>query len=559
MTDFVSAMDVSANYTFTENGQLSFTTKGVNSNILALYFKLVRGADEDYILELVRKINSDPSLLEDIMVLTFQTRDIRGGKGERQLFYILFLYLYATNTREFMKSFLALIPEYGSFKDLNILWEMASTKTSPLPYSRTNCDNLKSDIIELYTFHLRKDILTTADTTLSLAGKWAPRESGHFRDMARALANNYLKDQQCSQKKVYTIYRKMVSGLNKRLNTTEINMAGKTWQDISPEKVPSKCLLINRDAFQNKIHSGTKEGEQRSREEDRIVCAEKFKKHLESGKEVHGGVLHPNDIIKRYTNDSVDLVLEAQWTDIVAEYKKIFSEKLQNGETIRNTIPIIDVSGSMTGYYAGSCAPIDAAVGLGILLSELTNGPFKNRAITFSESPEWINFYDSDTLVQKIKRTKIASWGMNTNLYKTFEMILNIAVITDIQEKEICNMDLIILSDMQFDSSQKHLGHWQTTLENIKQMYSESGYNSIPHIVFWNLQGGTMDFPEQANTPNVTMVSGFSPSAAQTLLTEGVDTVKKEKKTPEDTLREILDDERYLPVRRAFRPSFYTE
>ena len=493
------------------------------------------------------------------MVLTFQTRDIRGGKGERQLFYILFLYLYATNTREFMKSFLALIPEYGSFKDLNILWEMASTKTSPLPYSRTNCDNLKSDIIELYTFHLRKDILTTADTTLSLAGKWAPRESGHFRDMARALANNYLKDQQCSQKKVYTIYRKMVSGLNKRLNTTEINMAGKTWQDISPEKVPSKCLLINRDAFQNKIHSGTKEGEQRSREEDRIVCAEKFKKHLESGKEVHGGIIHPNDIIKRYTNDSVDLVLEAQWTDIVAEYKKIFNEKLQNGETIRNTIPIIDVSGSMTGCFTGNCAPIDAAVGLGILLSELTNGPFKNRAITFSESPEWINFYDSDTLVQKIKRTKIASWGMNTNLYKTFEMILNIAVMTDIQEKEICNMDLIILSDMQFDSSQKHLGHWRTTLENIKQMYSESGYNSIPHIVFWNLQGGTMDFPEQANTPNITMVSGFSPSAAKTLLTEGIDTVKKEKKTPEDTLREILDDERYLPVRIAFRPSFYTE
>ena len=94
MTDFVSAMDVSANYTFTENGQLSFTTKGVNSNILALYFKLVRGASEEQIMNLVYKVKAHPTFLEDLIVLTFQTRDVRGGKGERQLFYILFLYLY---------------------------------------------------------------------------------------------------------------------------------------------------------------------------------------------------------------------------------------------------------------------------------------------------------------------------------------------------------------------------------------------------------------------------------------------------------------------------------
>ena len=83
-----------------------------------------------------------------------------------------------------------------------------------------------------------------------------------------------------------------------------------------------------------------------------------------------------------------------------------------------------------------------------------------------------------------------------------------------------------------------------------KQLYFEI---ILKNIIFWNLHGRTIDFPEKANTPNVTMVSWFSPSAANTFMTEGIDTIKKEKKTPEDTLRQILDDPRYDPVREAFR------
>jgi len=547
MSTFLNAMDTSAqNYTFTEKGQLSFTSKGINSDLLALYFKLVRGASEEQIIDLASKVSDNRPYLEDLIVLTFQTRDVRGGKGERQLFYILFLYLYSELSKEkynqqLVKRLIYLIPIYGSFKDLNVMWELAVSS------------KLKQDIIDLYTLHLRKDEIQFDNSKLSLAAKWAPRESGHYRDMARALANNYLKEHTCSQKKIYSVYRKMISGINKRLNTTEIHMAGKTWQDIEPAQVPSRCLMINRDAFQNKINHGDQVGEQRSHEEDRIVCAEKFKKHLDSGGSVHGAVIHPNDIVKRYTGE-FDAVLEAQWKDIVSEYETLFKEKISNGETVRNTIPIIDVSGSMT---CGSVSPIDAAVGLGILLAGLSTGPYNNRAITFSEKPEWIRLKGCNSLHDKISVTKNASWGMSTNLYGVFKLILKVAIKKKVSESELTNMDLIILSDMQFDSSQTRRSHssspWNTTLQNIKSMYNDAGYNSIPHIIFWNLHGGTMDFPEQANTPNVTMVSGFSPSAAKTLLTEGVDTVKKEKKTPEDTLRLILDDTRYDPVREAFR------
>jgi len=560
MSDFMNAMDISANkYTFTEKGQVSFTQNGVGDDMLAFYFKLVRGATKDYVEEQMNLLSADPAKLENLMVLMFQTRDIRGGKGERELFYNMFLYLYKTTSRDLMLPIISLIPIYGSFKDLNVLWEKADTFEQRAYKSGSI---LKQDIIKLYTLHLKSDETLLGESysedpsfKFSLAAKWAPRESGHFCEMARELAREYFKSEIGTSKKIYTNYRKLVSKLNKKLDTTEIHMAGNTWKDIKPSKVSSRCLMINRDAFQNKIHAGANLGEQRSLMEDRVTCAQNFKDHLESGGKVHGAANYPSEIVKRYNGGKGDVkdfdpILEAQWQDIRSEYEQTFIDKLATGKSCRNTIPIIDVSGSMT---CGNPSPIDAAVGLGILLTELSSGPFRNRAITFSKTPEWIDLTNANSLLQKINITTNAGWGMTTNLYSVFSLILKVAIEHRLSDTELGNMDLIILSDMQFDASQKNSDAWNTTLKNIKKMYKTLGYETIPHIIFWNLCGTTMDFPEKADTPNVTMVSGFSPSAAKTLLVEGADAVKKEKKTPLDTLHEILTDERYDTIRNVYR------
>ena len=73
---------------------------------------------------------------------------------------------------------------------------------------------------------------------------------------------------------------------------------------------------------------------------------------------------------------------------------------------------------------------------------------------------------------------------------------------------------LLVLSDMQFDESQRHSG--QTHFSWMEEEYEEAGYK-LPKIVFWNLDAhiGT---PARCSDENVAMVSGFSPSIMTAIL-----------------------------------------
>ena len=63
--------------------------------------------------------------LVDLVVLTMQTRDCRGGKGERDLFQRLFWELLAFWPDVALK-LIPLLPEYGSYRDLPALWHAVS-------------------------------------------------------------------------------------------------------------------------------------------------------------------------------------------------------------------------------------------------------------------------------------------------------------------------------------------------------------------------------------------------------------------------------------------------
>jgi hypothetical protein len=215
---------------------------------------------------------------------------------------------------------------------------------------------------------------------------------------------------------------------------------------------------------------------------------------------------------------------------------------------------------------------MEVAIALGILISEINDPAFRNRMITFSEDPSWVSFEGCNTLEAKVHVAQHAPWGGSTDIEKALALIEEVVRRGNLREADI--PDLIIFSDMQFDEAVGE-GDSQTQLERIRGRFHDLGVSltgspfRAPRVIFWNLRGDTEGFPATAADENVQMLSGFSPSLFKAVLEGGaleeevevVDaetgekTVTRKRVNPYETLRRVLDDERYFPIREALHES----
>ena len=111
-----------------------YTEAGVGDMRVALFQQLVRGCTAKYIKEQVERafiVTPDNDVLRDYAVMAFQARDIRGGKGERDVFYHMFFALAEARPAA-IKPLVELIPEYGCWVDCWNLWT-SSMKPWNLP------------------------------------------------------------------------------------------------------------------------------------------------------------------------------------------------------------------------------------------------------------------------------------------------------------------------------------------------------------------------------------------------------------------------------------------
>ena len=65
------------------------------------------------------------------------------------------------------------------------------------------------------------------------------------------------------------------------------------------------------------------------------------------------------------------------------------------GLNLSKLVALVDVSGSMSGI------PMEVAIALGILVSEVTHPDFRNRLLTFETKPSWVNLSQAKTLQEK--------------------------------------------------------------------------------------------------------------------------------------------------------------
>lgn len=313
-------------------------------------------------------------------------------------------------------------------------------------------------------------------------------------------------------------YRLMLSKLRKYLNVVEVKMCNNDWEHIDYEKVPSMANLKYSNAFM--MHD-------RSRRIEYLESVSKGESKLNMK------VASPVDVVSRYGSWRVgryDQTLELAWKNL----KDVMVE---------DTLVVADGSGSMTVSVGGRTSALDVANALAIYTSEHNTGVYRNKYITFSNNPQFVEFGEDDTLEEKLRIASEHSEVANTNIEKVFDLILYVAIQNDIPKDEMVK-NILIISDMEFDMAQRSWRNsdeilTQSLFDGIKQRYIANGYD-LPKLIFWNVNSRTQTIPLVENELGVVLVSGFSQNVLKMVMSNNCN--------PYEVLVETITSERYDKV-----------
>ncbi|KAK3190317.1 hypothetical protein Dsin_029878 [Dipteronia sinensis] len=377
-------------------------------------------------------------------------------------------------------------------------------------------DVLKSDMEFLKANELSK---------ISLAAKWCPSIDSSYdkatlicEGIARRIFPRESDKEYEKLEEAHYVYRvrdrlrkQVLVPLHKALQLPEVFMSANEWNALPYGRVPSVAMKNYKNLFEK--HD-----------------KERFEVYLEKVKsgeaKIAAGALLPHEIVKSANEDSLGEVAELQWKRLVEDVSK-------KGK-LKNCMAVCDVSGSMSGI------PMEVCVALGILVSELSEEPWKGKVITFSENPQ-LHLVEGDSLKAKSEFVEAMDWGRNTDFQKVFDKILEVAAENNLSEDQLIKR-LFVFSDMEFDdctyvtsmsvsdeevasyegiaAEEQSKRGWETDYEVIQRKFKAHGYSKVPEIVFWNLRNSNST-PVVAKQTGVAMVSGFSKNLLTLFLDEG--------------------------------------
>lgn len=567
-----------------ENGHIEYQwSNNLRENILQFYFQLTRTSNEITLQKLENRLTQiltslteqstsekdvKKAYLSYLYCLIGQTRDIVEGKGEYTLTYMMIYVWYHYYPELAFFALEKLVQNniienehpYGSWKDMKYFYKYCRDKRC------TNDHPLIEKIVEITNRQLRQDQQIfmnpySTNPNISFVSKWIPREkSKKWENLYTLLATDYFKEYietskvSSSEKAVLKCkieYRKMISRLNKYLDTTQVKQCDREWAKIDFNKVTSITLSKNKKAFLNV----KKNGDTRREEDDRIICASNFTNYIgesiKNNTEIKGKRIGMND----FTKEALELINERNRENTcIREPLQIQMDVLNmqwknnsnQTTTLKKMIAMIDVSGSMEGE------PLYAAIALGIRIAE--KSILGNRIMTFSANPTWVNLESCETFLNKVETIKESEWGLNTNFYKALDKILDAIIEIKLPPEEVKDMTLVILSDMQMDQADdskmkitNEKQNW-SLYTSIREKYEETGIRLYgkpfqpPHILFWNLKS-TDGFPNVSNEANTSMVSGFSPSLLNSFCENGLSSLQS--MTPWSLFIKTMDNPRY--------------
>jgi len=485
----------------TENGAIGYSTTG--KKLLDMNFN-VASYRKSSVYEIVTDFDQARAENELLAIMwLFFVRDVRGGLGERRLFRVLFRHLVTVNP-EPARKLLPLIATYGRWDDL---------------IETTYETSLWGDAVGIIKNQLAADVEGCKNgEPISLLAKWLPSErtsSQKSRRKARSLAADLDMD--------IKEYNRTLVMLRNHLKIVETKMSAKQWSEIDYSAVPSKANLLYNSAFL------------RNDEERRRA----YLAALSKGEtKINSSAAFPHDIVHKYGRSgwgyrvaqAVDETLEGMW------------KALPKSKGLENVIVVCDGSGSMTQTVDvhSRLTALEVSNALAIYCSQYCKGEYKDKFITFSNRPQFVDLSGCKTLRDKLAVSYAHDEMSGTNIEKVFDIILKSAIQSGADQNDL-PQSVLVISDMEFNAPYCTTGTKpsKTLFDTISSRYEDHGYK-MPHLVFWNVNSRTKTIPITQNDMGVTLVSGFSTGIMQ-MVTNG-------QTDPYMNLVETITGERYKPI-----------
>ncbi len=485
--NFAEAAKNNAAFTRTENGAVALNTTGDARLDFFGSAGALRTAEEERIDRLFFEAWKVDSLFA--VKTAFYARDVRGGLGERRMFRILLKYM-AEHHPEALRLNLDLIGVYGRYDDL---YSLIGT-----PLENEMWAAMKKQFEED-----RKNL--EKGNAVSLLAKWVKTADASSKETRKLGVLT-------AQKLGYSVYefKRMIRLMRKQIGIVEALMSARRWDEIRYSAVPSRAMMIYRNAFIK---------------HDEVRYAEYIGKASNGEERIHSETLFPYDIVEKvmpfsgYTYKLVeDPALEAQWRQL--------PDYVEKGS---NVLVITDTSGSMCGR------PMATSVGLAVYFAERNTGAYHNMFMSFSGTSR-IQVLKGETLAQKIGSINMNDWAGNTNLYAAFMNVLDIAVRNHVNAEEMPK-SLIVISDMEIDWCGDR--DW-SFYDLMTEKFRENGYQ-IPNVVFWNVNSRHDVFHADRSRTGVQLVSGQSAAVfKQVMQCVGL--------TPVEAMEKVINSERYEAI-----------
>ena len=565
----VAALEADANgpqLVHNEKGAFDWDRIGqdATSKVLEFWYQAVRNASPGQLLpKLEAAYHEDPLLTVKAI---FQIRDIRGGKGERQLGRICFEWL-ARNHPKTMEANLWAVVEMGRWDDLYSLWTVPEIWPAVQKFITTAVQ--ENFPLALYTVSQITDHRQTSAQNLverlrsfgvalpenspkplgktNLIGKWLAGEdskwnNNQYKRLVRSLAKTVCRalNPEVKSKDIWPMYRRICSVLRMPLELVETALASKHAETINYNTVPGQAMRRYGTACGNAECLG-KEAKPPCKKCKAFIRQdrERFQVFLNQLREqrvapkdnadakVNSRTLHPHEVTKGYkaacdsygrAHPELDEMLEAMWSSIKARI---------NGAALGRMLPMLDVSGSMNGL------PFEAGAALALLISTAipADNEFHRCLISFTDTPEF-HKVRGETLRDQITSLSGMRVGYSTHFRLALELVLNTAVRLKLPQSVLPDV-ILVLTDGQWDVFDKG---YKTGIANAAEMFRQAGYQ-MPRMVLWNLRA-TNTYPTSVNENHCTLVSGFSPEVLNCIL-------NGENFSPASAMLNILGQDRY--------------